>query len=207
MVGQSGSGKSTIAQLIEKFYTVNKGQILIDGTPVEKLDTKWLRGRIGYINQEPSLFHASVKENIRLGNPDASDQDILNACEKANCMEFIAHFPDGLDTMVGEGGSTLSGGQKQRVAIARALLKNPDILILDEATSALDNKSERLVQEALDYLSRDKTTITIAHRLSTIRNAERIVVMKGGLGIVEEGSHDELLNRRGRYFDLYHNSG
>ncbi|VDD95344.1 unnamed protein product [Enterobius vermicularis] len=179
--GPSGQGKSTFASLLVRFYEPSKGRILLDGIELKALNPSWLRRCvIGFISQDPVLFATTIKENIRYGKPEASDLEIIEAAKLANAHEFISDFRDGYDTLVGERGVTLSGGQKQRIAIARALLKNAPILILDEATSSLDYESERLVQEALQNVMRDRTVILIAHRLSTIRNADYIAVMKYG---------------------------
>ncbi|XP_045174290.2 mitochondrial potassium channel ATP-binding subunit-like [Mercenaria mercenaria] len=202
LVGASGGGKSTIAALLERFYDINSGKITIDGQNIGDLDPSWLRGRaIGFINQEPVLFATSVLENIRYGRPDASDVEVHEAATQANAHDFIQGFPKGYNTVLGERGVTVSGGQKQRIAIARALIKNPSILILDEATSALDAESERIVQEALDKVSRGRTVLVIAHRLSTIRDADVIAVVANGR-IVEVGNHDSLKKKKGLYWEL-----
>ncbi|XP_033102051.1 mitochondrial potassium channel ATP-binding subunit-like [Anneissia japonica] len=202
LCGPSGGGKSTIASLLERFYDVDSGTITIDGYDLKTFDPSWLRGRaIGFINQEPVLFATSIMENIRYGKPEATDKEVQEAAVLANAHEFIRRFPDGYNTIVGERGITVSGGQKQRIALARALLKNPSILILDEATSALDAESERLVQEALDRVSRGRTVLVIAHRLSTIRKADVIAVLVNGV-IQEMGSHDKLLKKNGIYKEL-----
>ncbi|KAJ3072866.1 hypothetical protein HDU98_002728 [Podochytrium sp. JEL0797] len=210
LCGASGSGKSTIGQLIERFYDVTHGSITIDGHDVRDLDPSWIRNQIGYIHQEPVLFAGSVLENIRYGCPGASLAEVRAAAEKANAAAFIESFPRGYETVVGERGVTLSGGQKQRIAIARALLKDPALLILDEATSALDTQSERIVQDALEKLMKGRTVLVIAHRLSTIQNADMIVVMSGDGkeerahgNVIEMGSHVELLAKRGAYYKLY----
>jgi len=205
-VGESGCGKSTIAKLLQRFYDPNEGKILLDGVDLKDIALQDLRQIIGVVSQEPLLFDKSIRDNIRYGRLDASDDDIFEAARNANAHGFISKFPDGYDTLVGPRGGKLSGGQKQRVAIARALLRNPNILILDEATSALDNKSETMVQQALDDLmesnQRQRTTVVIAHRLSTIRYCDKIVVFgspegtstaSAGSVILEEGSHDELM--------------
>ena len=177
------------------------GGIEVDGVDVKELNIGWLRRRLGVVGQEPVLFDLTIRENIMLGNQDASDEDIEQACKAANAFNFIQNLPNGLDTNVGEGGSQLSGGQKQRIAIARALLRRPSILLLDEATSALDTESEKVVQEALERASRGRTTLVVAHRLSTIRSADIIVAMKGGK-VEEMGSHTELMRLKGLYYNL-----
>ncbi|KAI4344698.1 hypothetical protein L6164_011895 [Bauhinia variegata] len=191
LVGQSGSGKSTVISLIERFYDPQSGEVLIDGVNLKEFQLKWIRQKIGLVSQEPVLFTCSIKENIAYGKEGATDEEIKAAAELANAAKFIDKLPQGLDTMVGEHGTQLSGGQKQRVAIARAILKDPRILLLDEATSALDSESERIVQEALDRIMINRTTVIVAHRLSTIRNADVIAVIHQGK-IVEKGSHAEL---------------
>ncbi|KAL7751664.1 hypothetical protein RI367_002663 [Sorochytrium milnesiophthora] len=204
LVGFSGSGKSTIIQLLERYYDVNAGEILIDGTPIGKLNLRYFRQSIGLVSQEPVLFDATIEQNIRYGAPDGvkvTTEMIEHACRMANAHDFISRLPEGYNTMVGEKGALLSGGQKQRIAIARALIKDPKILLLDEATSALDTESERSVQEALDKAAVNRTTIVIAHRLSTIKAADVIVVMSSG-EVVEVGSHNELLQRQGQYYEL-----
>ncbi len=192
LVGGSGSGKSTIASLVLQLYKANKGQILFDGKESSNYELQALRNEMAFVPQEVLLFGGSIRENIAYGKIDASDEEILEAAKKANALEFIEKFPEGLDTIVGERGIQLSGGQRQRIAIARAVLKNPTILVLDEATSALDSESESLVQQALDVLMQGRTSIVIAHRLSTIRNADDILVLEGGK-IVEKGNHNELI--------------
>ncbi|XP_019743333.1 ATP-binding cassette sub-family B member 8, mitochondrial [Hippocampus comes] len=202
IVGESGGGKSTVAALLERFYDPTSGVVMLDGLDIRTLDLCWLRGQvIGFINQEPVLFGASIMENIRFGKPEATDAEVFEAAKQANAHRFITSFPDGYNTVLGERGVTLSGGQKQRVAIARALIKNPSILVLDEATSALDAESERVVQEALDLATRGRTVLIIAHRLSTIQAADLICVMSNGR-IIEAGTHTELLGRGGLYCDL-----
>ena len=203
LVGPSGAGKTTLANLLPRFYDVTDGAIYIDGEDIRNVTFKSLREQIGLVPQETVLFNATVKENILYGRLDATDEEVYEAAKAANVLEFIEKMPDGLDTIVGERGSSLSGGQRQRVAIARAILKNPKILILDEATSALDTESEKLVQEALECLMKGRTAFIIAHRLSTVKNAEQIVVLKHG-ELVEQGTHDELLSREdGVYSHLY----
>jgi len=202
LAGHSGAGKSTIIQLLLRFYELEKGAVLVDGRDVKDWDLKTLRSKIGIVPQEVLLFGGSIRENIRYAKPDASEEEIIVAAQKANAWQFISRFPDGLDTLVGERGVKLSGGQRQRVAIARAILKDPAILILDEATSSLDAESESLVQQALDELMKGRTTLIIAHRLSTIRKVDRIYALSEGK-IIEEGSHKELLeNEAGFYANL-----
>ena len=202
LVGASGSGKTTICSLLPRFYDVSEGRITIDGKDVRKLTLQSLREQIGLVQQDVYLFCGSIRENIAYGRPDASMEEIIEAAKKANIHEFIMELPDGYETFVGERGTRLSGGQKQRISIARVFLKNPSILILDEATSALDNESERFIQQSLEELAKDRTTITIAHRLSTIRNADEILVVAEN-GIVECGTHDELLEKGGIYAHYY----
>lgn len=202
LVGPSGAGKTTIANLIPRFFDIKDGRILVDGYDIRTVQAKSLREQISIVLQEPVLFGASIRENIVYGKLDASEAEIEAAARAANALEFIERLPDGYDSIVGERGVKLSGGQRQRISIARAILRNPRILILDEATSSLDNESESLVQEALDRLMRDRTTIVIAHRLSTIENADKIVVIDRGQ-VVEEGQHDALLQREGLYYRLY----
>ena len=202
LVGASGSGKTTICSLLPRFYDVSEGRITIDGKDVRKLTLQSLREQIGLVQQDVYLFCGSIRENIAYGRPDASMEEIIEAAKKANIHEFIMELPDGYETFVGERGTRLSGGQKQRISIARVFLKNPSILILDEATSALDNESERFIQQSLEELAKDRTTITIAHRLSTIRNADEILVVAEN-GIVECGTHEELLEKGGIYAHYY----
>jgi subfamily B ATP-binding cassette protein MsbA len=202
LVGPSGSGKSTFASLIPRFYDVGQGAILIDGKDIREYEVRKLRRHIGIVLQDPILFSGSIRENILYGRPEATDEDVLEACRAANAVDFIEKLPQGLDTQVGERGVLLSGGQKQRLTIARAFLVNPRILILDEATSSLDSESERLIQEALDRLIQGRTTFTIAHRLSTIMHADQILVISDGL-IVERGTHAQLLSEGPVYSRLY----
>jgi len=192
LVGQSGAGKSTIVQLLMRYYKINSGSIRVDGKPIENIDLQHLRHNIGIVPQEVMLFGGSIEENIRYGKPEASHEEIEEAAKKANAWEFISSFPEGMQTVVGERGIKLSGGQRQRIAIARAILKDPAILVLDEATSSLDSESEKLVQDALDTLMENRTTIIIAHRLATIRKVDRIFVLQHGK-ILEEGTHLDLL--------------
>ncbi len=191
LVGQSGSGKSTIIQLLMKFYDLDSGEILVGGKPLEDYPLTAYRRGVGVVPQEVILFGGTIKENILYGNPNATDEQVLEATKQSNSHEFIDRFPEGLDTVVGERGIKLSGGQRQRIAIARAILKDPKVLLLDEATSSLDAESERVVQEALDRLMEGRTSIIIAHRLSTIRDVDRIYILEQGK-IVEQGTHDEL---------------
>ena len=202
LVGQSGSGKSTMVDLIPRYYDVQEGEVLIDGINVKDLAVHDLRMLIGNVNQEAILFNASFKDNIRFGKTDATDEEIANAAKIANAYEFITKSEHGFDTNIGDRGGRLSGGQRQRVSIARAILKNPPILILDEATSALDTESERLVQDALEKLMKTRTTVAVAHRLSTIKHADEICVLHEGK-IVERGTHDELIGKDGYYKKLH----
>ncbi|MDT0621896.1 ABC transporter ATP-binding protein [Croceitalea vernalis] len=201
LVGQSGSGKSTIANLATRFYDVNKGEILIDDINIKNIKKKSLRNLMGLVTQDSILFNDTVKNNIGLGKEGATHEEIIEAAKIANAHEFILELPDGYETNIGDSGNKLSGGQKQRLSIARAVLKNPPIMILDEATSALDTESERLVQDALEKMMRNRTSIVIAHRLSTIQNADSIVVMHKGK-IIEQGTHDELMKSAKNYRKL-----
>ena len=204
LVGASGSGKTTLANLLPRFYSPQSGDVLIDGNKIEDFELNSLRDNIAFVSQDVVLFNDTVYNNIAYGlkSNKVLNEDVLQAAKLANALEFIEQLPEGFKTMIGENGTRLSGGQKQRLAIARAILKNTPILILDEATSALDNQSEKLVQEALDRLMQDRTTIVIAHRLSTVLHADKIIVMERGK-IVESGKHDELLAKGGAYFALY----
>ncbi|WP_188207317.1 ABC transporter ATP-binding protein [Alkalibacillus aidingensis] len=201
-VGMSGGGKSTLVSLIPRFYDVTSGSIKIDGIDIRDLKARSLRDQIGMVLQDNILFSDSVEMNIRMGKPDATNEEVVAAAKAANAHDFIMDFPDGYETLVGERGVKLSGGQKQRIAIARVFLKNPPLLILDEATSALDLESEHLIQEALDKLAHNRTTFVVAHRLSTITHADRIVLINNGV-IKEEGTHDELMRKKGLYYDLF----
>ncbi len=202
LVGPSGAGKTTIANLLPRFYDVTDGSITVDGIDIRDVSFASLREQIGVVPQDTMLFNATIKDNILYGRLDATDEEVYAAAKAANVLEFVEALPDGLNTFVGDRGSTLSGGQRQRVAIARAILKDPRVLILDEATSALDTESEKLVQEALDHLMRGRTAFVIAHRLSTIRNADVIYVLQNGK-IIEEGNHEALLADKGLYEYLY----
>ncbi len=201
LVGQSGSGKSTIANLLTRFYDVQHGSIKIDGIDIKDFDLQSLRGLMGLVTQDSILFNDTIKNNLLLGNENATDEQIIDALKIANAYEFVKDLPEGINTNIGDSGNKLSGGQKQRLSIARAVLKNPPIMILDEATSALDTESERLVQQALENMMQNRTSVVIAHRLSTIQKADTIVVMQKG-EIVEQGTHDELLSKNGMYSKL-----
>lgn len=200
-VGESGSGKSTILSLVIGFYHTQEGKVLVDGIPINEIDIKKYRQSLAIVLQNNILFSGTIRDNITYGLPRFSEKELMRAIEMANLKEVIDNLPNGLETRVGEHGSQLSGGQKQRIAIARALIRDPKIIILDEATSALDNKSERVVQDAIDELMRGRTTLVVAHRLSTIRNADRIVVMEKGT-IAEIGSYENLVNNRGMFYEL-----
>ena len=207
LIGQSGAGKTTITKLLLRFADIDGGEILIDNQNIAKITQSSLRENIAYVPQEPLLFHRSLRENIAYSTPSATDDQILDAAKKANAIDFIKQLPEGLDTTVGERGVKLSGGQRQRIAIARALLKDAPILVLDEATSALDSESEKMIQDALEKLMKNRTSIVIAHRLSTIAKLDRIIVLDQGK-IVEDGTHQELLANNGIYAKLWsHQSG
>ena len=203
VVGNSGGGKSTLVNLIPRFYDIKSGAIKIDGVDIKQFSLNSLRKNISMVFQDNFLYTGTIKENIMMGNPEATTEELMNAIKAAHLVDLIHNLPSGLDTMLGERGLTLSGGQRQRVAIARAMLRNAPIVILDEATSALDNESEAIVQKAMDNLMKDRTVFIIAHRLSTIKNADRIAVINEG-NLVELGSHDELMQlENGQYKALY----
>lgn len=202
LVGFSGAGKTTLCSLIPRFYDVTDGEVLIDGMCVKDIKLKNLRDNIGIVQQDVYLFTGTIYENILYGRPAASRKEVVEAAKAANAHEFIMSLPDGYDTYIGQRGVKLSGGQKQRLSIARVFLKNPPILIFDEATSALDNESEKVVQDSLEKLAKNRTTFVIAHRLTTIKNAEKILVLAED-GIKEEGTHEQLLARKGIYYNLY----
>jgi ATP-binding cassette subfamily B protein len=202
LVGETGSGKSTFVNLICRFYEPVSGRILVDGTDYREYTQNWLHRKLGYVLQTPQLFSGTIRENIRYGRLDATDEDIEDAARGANALGFIRELEFGFDTRVGEGGALLSTGQKQLISLARALVCNPTLMILDEATSSVDTETEVLVQDAINTVLKGRTSIVIAHRLSTIRNADRILVMEDG-EVLEDGSHDELMAARGRYHSLY----
>lgn len=202
LVGPSGVGKTTLCSLIPRFYEVSEGGILLDGTDIRHIKLEELRNHIGIVQQDVYLFAGSIMDNIRYGKPDATDEEVIRAAKNANAHEFIMGFPEGYDTDIGQRGVKLSGGQKQRLSIARVFLRNPEVLIFDEATSALDNESEKVVQQSMENLAKNRTTFVIAHRLSTIRNAHKILVLTER-GIAEEGTHEELLEKQGVYAGLY----
>jgi subfamily B ATP-binding cassette protein MsbA len=201
LVGQSGSGKSTIANLVTRFYDITEGEIKIDGINIKDMSQSSLRGLMGLVTQDSILFNDTIKENLKIGKPNATDEELIDSLKIANAYEFVKELPKGMDTNIGDSGGKLSGGQKQRISIARAVLKNPPIMILDEATSALDTESEQLVQKALENMMKNRTSIVIAHRLSTIKNADTIIVMHQG-EIMEQGGHDELIANEGIYKKL-----
>ena len=200
-MGQTGAGKSTIINLLTRFYEYDSGEILIDGQEVNTLNKTSLREQIGYVTQESFLFNDTVRENLRIANREATDEEMWEALRIANATPFVKRLADQLDTVVGERGVKLSVGEKQRISIARALLKNPPILLLDEATASVDTETERVIQEALERLMTSRTSIVIAHRLSTVRRADRIYVLDLGR-VIEEGTHDELLALGGTYAKL-----
>lgn len=202
LVGMSGGGKSSLISLIPRFYDVSRGTILLDGVDIREYNVRSLRDKIGIVLQDNILFSESVRMNILMGKPEATEEEVIEAAKAAKAHDFIMNLENGYDTQIGERGVKLSGGQKQRIAIARVFLKNPPILIFDEATSALDLESEHEIQEAMERLAKNKTTFIVAHRLATITHADRIIVMKNG-EIIEDGTHEELMNQKGEYYDLY----
>ena len=202
LVGASGAGKSTIADLIPRFYDTTSGYVKIDGEDIREIKLESLRRMMGIVSQEIILFNDTVKQNIAYGQEEIKDSNIISAAKAANAMGFIEELPNGLDTIIGERGVKISGGQKQRLSIARAIIKNPPLLILDEATSSLDTESEKLVQEAIEKLMKDRTVLVIAHRLSTVKNADNIIVLEQGK-IIEKGNHVELIDKKGKYSELY----
>ena len=204
LVGETGSGKSTIVNLICRFYEPINGELLIDGVDYRNRSIGWLHSNLGYVLQAPHLFSGTIKENVRFGKLDASDEEIIDACKLVNAHDFIMKFDDGYDTQVGEGGSRLSTGQKQLISFARAVLAKPAIFVLDEATSSIDTETEQIIQYAIENIMKDRTSFVVAHRLSTIVNADRILVIRKGK-IVEDGTHGELMRLHGYYYRLYTN--
>ncbi|MBP5755235.1 MAG: ATP-binding cassette domain-containing protein, partial [Clostridia bacterium] len=202
IVGHTGAGKSTLANLLTRLYDPNEGSIKIDGVDLKDYSFDTLRRSVAIVSQETYLFRGTIMENIRYARPDATNEEIINAAKIASAHEFIIKYPDAYETVIGFGGKELSGGEKQRVSIARAVLKNPAILILDEATAAMDTQTERSIQEALEKLTKDRTTIIIAHRLSTLREADKLIVLDKGK-MPEEGTAQELLKKKGKYYELY----
>jgi subfamily B ATP-binding cassette protein HlyB/CyaB len=202
IVGPSGSGKSTLTKLVQRLYIPESGRVLIDGIDIGMVDVAWLRRQVGVVLQENVLFNRTIRENIALTDPALPMERVIAAAKLAGAHDFVLELPHGYDTMVGERGASLSGGQRQRIAIARALITNPRILIFDEATSALDYESERIIQENMRAIAKDRTVLVIAHRLSTVRNADRIITIERGR-IVEDGTHDDLIHRGGRYATLH----
>ena len=204
LVGETGGGKSTIVNLVCRFYEPQKGEILIDGVDVRQRSQLWLQSSLGYVLQTPHLFSGSIRENIRYGRLDATDEEVEAAARLVGADEFISRLENGYDTDAGEGGGLMSTGQKQLISFARAIIADPKIFVLDEATSSIDTETEQKIQAAVDKLLKNRTSFIIAHRLSTIRNADRILVIDAGK-IIEQGSHSELMARRGRYYELYMN--
>ncbi len=204
LVGETGSGKSTIVNLLCRFYEPTKGEILIDGINYKNMPQVWIHENLGYVLQNPHLFSGTIKDNIKYGNLDATDEEIVEACKLVNCHDFIMKMEKGYDTEISQGGNLLSTGQKQLISLARAIVRKPRIFVLDEATSSIDTETERIIQNAIDRILKGKTSFVIAHRLSTIKNADRILVIKDGK-IVEEGKHEDLIRRKGYYYRLYTN--
>ena len=204
LVGETGAGKSTIVNLVCRFYEPTTGRILIDDVDYKERSIAWLHHNLGYVLQTPHLFNGTIKENIRYGRLDATDEEVFAAAKAVNADEFVKTFENGYDTNVGEGGSKLSVGQRQLISFARALLADPRILILDEATSSIDTKTEELIQKVINKLLKGRTSFVVAHRLSTIISADIILVIKNGK-IIEKGTHSELLSLKGEYFELYRN--
>jgi ATP-binding cassette subfamily B protein len=202
LVGPSGSGKTTIAHLIPRFYDVTGGRVLLGGTDIRELRTEQLMEQVSFVFQDVFLFRQSVRDNIRMGRPEAGDEQVVEAARAAQCHEFIERLPQGYDTVIGASGVHLSGGEKQRVALARAIIKDAPVVILDEATAFADPENEHFIQRAFERLMRDKTVVMIAHRLSTVRGADRILVVDGGQ-IVEEGRHEDLLAKKGTYAGMW----
>ncbi len=204
LVGETGSGKSTIVNLLCRFYEPTKGEILIDGINYKNMPQVWIHENLGYVLQNPHLFSGTIKDNIKYGNLDATDEEIVEACKLVNCHDFIMKMEKGYDTEISQGGNLLSTGQKQLISLARAIVRKPKIFVLDEATSSIDTETESIIQKAIDRVLKGKTSFVIAHRLSTIRNADRILVIKDGK-IVEEGKHEDLIRKKGYYYRLYTN--
>ncbi len=202
LVGETGAGKSTLASLVCRFYEPTDGEVLIDGINYKNMPLKWVRNNLGYVLQTPFLFSTSIKENIRYAKEDATDEEIIEACKKANCHDLIMKLKDKYDTIVGEQGSMLSSGERQLISFARVILKNPKLFVLDEATSSVDTNTEKIIQDTINTILEDRTSIIIAHRLSTIKLVDRILVVKNG-NIVEDGSHKELIKKKGMYYNLY----
>ena len=202
IVGETGAGKSTLVNLVCRFYEPTSGQLLIDGRDARERSQLWLHSAIGYVLQTPHLFSGTVRENLLMGNPHATEEEIWNAIRMVSAEEVIAHLEQGLDTDVGEGGDLLSTGEKQLISFARAILADPRILILDEATASVDTMTEAKIQSAMESVTAGRTSLMIAHRLSTVRNADLILVVRNGR-IVEQGTHSELLSRKGYYYELY----
>ncbi|OKP83342.1 hypothetical protein A3842_09120 [Paenibacillus sp. P3E] len=205
IVGESGNGKSTIMKLLLGFYTPTQGTIYIDGIPIDCTSILAIRDVMGVVFQETYLFHSTVLENIKFGNPDSTNEQIIEAAKQANAHEFITHLSQGYETVIGERGQLLSGGQRQRIALARMLLKNPKIILLDEATAALDNESEQIINNSIKNISKDRTIIAIAHRLSSIQHYDRIIYLSKGK-ILEEGTYTELVNKKGPFYNLLSSS-